>query len=81
MLVLEIVLAAIALSVLALHFATLGRGVAAVLVAALLVVLLLQVTLTSTAPPAGSSRSPLPPLVDVATSMAARPAADAPSGP
>ncbi len=80
-LVLEIVLAAIALSVLALHVATLGRGVAAVLVAALLVVLLLQVTFDLDRPTRGLIQVPSTPLVDVATSMAAPPAAEAPAGP
>ncbi len=80
-LVLEVVLAAIALSVLALHVATLGRGVAAVLVAALLVVLLLQVTFDLDRPTRGLIQVPSTPLVDVATSMAAPPAAEAPAGP
>lgn len=80
-LVLEIVLAAIALAVLALHFATLGRGVLAVLVAALLVVLLLQVTFDLDRPTRGLIQVPATPLVDVASSMSAPPAAEAPSGP
>lgn len=80
-LVLEIVLAAIALAVLALHFATLGRGVLAVLVAALLVVLLLQVTFDLEGPTRGLIKVPATPLVDVASSMSAPPAAEAPSGP
>ena len=80
-LVLEVVLAAIALSVLALHFATLGRGVAAVLVAALLVVLLLQVTFDLDRPTRGLIQVPATPLVDVATSMSEPPAAEAPDGP
>jgi hypothetical protein len=80
-LVLEILLAAIALAVLALHFATLGRGVAAVLVAAVLVVLLLQVTFDLDRPTRGLIQVPATPLVDVAATMTAPPAAEAPSGP
>jgi hypothetical protein len=80
-LVLEVLLAAIALGVLALHLATLGRGVLPVLIAALLVVLLLQVTFDLDRPTRGLIQVPATPLVDVRTSMSAPPAADAPSGP
>ena len=80
-LVLEIVLAAVALAVLALHVATLGRGALAVLLAALLVVLLLQVTFDLDRPTRGLIEVPTTPLVDVASSMSAPPAAEAPSGP
>jgi len=80
-LVLEVILAAIALAVLGLHFATLGRGVPAVLVAALLVVLLLQVTFDLDRPTRGLIEVPTTPLVDVASSMSEPPAAGAPAGP
>jgi len=80
-LVLEVVLAAIALSALALHLATLGRGVPTVLVAALLVVLLLLVTFDLDRPTRGLIQVPATPLVDVVSSMDQPPAADAPSGP
>jgi hypothetical protein len=80
-LVLEVVLAAIALAVLALHFATLGRGVLAVSLAALLVVLLLLVTFDLDRPHRGLIQVPATPLVDVASSMSGPPAAGAPSGP
>jgi hypothetical protein len=80
-LVLEIVLAAIALAVLALHLATMGRGVLAVLIAAALVVLLLQVTFDLDRPTRGLITVPATPLIDVRASMGTAPAADAPSGP
>jgi hypothetical protein len=79
-LVLEIVLAAIALAALALHMATMGRGVLAVLVAAALVVLLLQVTFDLDRPTRGLTTVPATPLIDVRTSLTA-PVADAPAGP
>ena len=79
-LVLEIVLAAIALAVLALHMATMGRGVLAVLIAAALVVLLLQVTFDLDRPTRGLITVPATPLVDVRASLTA-PVADPPSGP
>jgi hypothetical protein len=79
-LVLEILLAAIALGVLALHMATMGRGVLTVLIAAALVVLLLQVTFDLDRPTRGVITVPATPLVDVRASMTA-PVADAPPGP
>jgi hypothetical protein len=79
-LVLEIVLATIALAVLALHLATMGRGVLAVLIAAALVALLLQVTFDLDRPTRGLITVPATPLVDVRASMSA-PVADAPTGP
>jgi len=80
-LILEVVLAAIALAVLAVHLAMLGRGVLTVLIAALLVVLLLQVTFDLDRPTRGLIQVPATPLVDVASSMSTPPAAEAPSGP
>jgi hypothetical protein len=79
-LVLEIVLAAIALAVLALHLATMGRGVLAVLIAAALVVLLLLVTFDLDRPTRGLITVPDAPLVDVRASMGA-PVVEAPAGP
>jgi hypothetical protein len=79
-LVLEIVLAAIALAVLALHMATMGRGVLAVLIAAALVVLLLQVTFDLDRPTRGLITVPATPLIDVRASLGP-PVADAPPAP
>jgi hypothetical protein len=79
-LVLEIVLAAIALAALALHMATMGRGVLAVLVAAALVVLLLEVTFDLDRPTRGLITVPATPLIDVRASLTA-PVADAPPVP
>jgi hypothetical protein len=79
-LVLEIMLAATALAVLALHLATMGRGVLAVLIAAGLVVLLLLVTFDLDRPTRGLITVPDTPLVDVRASMGA-PVAEAPPGP
>jgi hypothetical protein len=80
-LVLEVVLAAIALAVLSVHLAMLGRGVFTVLIAALLVVLLLQVTFDLDRPTRGLIEVPAKPLVDAASPMSRPPAAAAPSGP
>jgi hypothetical protein len=79
-LVLNIVLAAIALAVLALHMATMGRGVLTVLIAAALVVLLLLVTFDLDRPTRGLITVPATPLVDVRAGMGA-PVADAPPVP
>jgi hypothetical protein len=80
-LVLEVVGAAVALSALALHLATFGRGVSTVLIASLLVTVLLTVTLDLDRPTRGLIRVPPTPLVDVSTSMDSAPAASAPGGP
>jgi hypothetical protein len=80
-LVLEVVGAAVALSALALHLATFGRGVSTVLIASLLVTVLLAVTLDLDRPTRGLIRVPPTPLVDVSTSMDSAPAASAPGGP
>jgi hypothetical protein len=79
-LILEVVLSAIALATLALHMATLGRGVFTALIAALLVVLLLVVTFDLDRPTRGLIRVPATPLVDVRSSMTEALAAEAPSG-
>jgi hypothetical protein len=79
-LVLEVVLAAIALAVLAIHLATLGRGVLTVLIAAALVVLLLQVTFDLDRPTRGLITVPATPLIDTRAAMSLPPAAEAPSG-
>jgi len=79
-LVLEVVLAAIALAALSLHLATLGRGVLTVLIAAALVVLLLQVTFDLDRPTRGLITVPATPLVDTRAAMALPPAAEAPAG-
>jgi hypothetical protein len=79
-LVLEVVLAAIALAVLAIHLATLGRGVFTVLIAAALVVLLLQVTFDLDRPTRGLITVPATPLIDTRAAMSLPPAAEAPSG-
>jgi len=80
-LVLEVVGAAVALSALALHLATFGRGVSTVLIASLLVTVLLAVTLDLDRPTRGLIRVPPTPLVDVSTSMDSAPAANAPGDP
>jgi hypothetical protein len=79
-LVLEVVLAAIALAALSLHLATLGRGVLTVLIAAALVILLLQVTFDLDRPTRGLITVPATPLVDTRAAMALPPAAGVPSG-
>jgi hypothetical protein len=80
-LVLEITFAAIALAVLALHLATMDRGVFTVLIAALLVVLLLQVTFDLDRPTRGLITVPATPLVDARDAMSTAPAAKAPTNP
>jgi hypothetical protein len=68
-LVLEVAGAAIALASLALHLATLGRGVRTVLVAAVLVVLVLVVTFDLDRPARGLIRVPDEPLTQLRVSM------------
>jgi hypothetical protein len=79
--VLEVVGAALALAVLALHLATFGRGIATVAVAAALVTLLLVVTFDLDRPTRGLIRVPSTPLVAVAVGMTQEPAAAAPDAP
>jgi hypothetical protein len=77
-LVLEVVGAAIALGLLALHLAALGRGLTTVLVAAVLVALTLVVTLDLDRPVRGLIQISATPLIDVRASMALPPASGAP---
>jgi hypothetical protein len=77
-LALEIVGAAIALGLLALHLATLGRGLATVLVAAVLVTLTLVVTFDLDRPVRGLIQVSAAPLMQLRASMAEPPALDAP---
>jgi hypothetical protein len=79
--VLEVVGAALALAVLALHLATLGQGIATVAAAAALVTLLLVVTFDLDRPTRGLIRVPSTPLVAVAAQMTQEPAAEAPEPP
>jgi hypothetical protein len=73
-LVLEIIGAAIALGLLALHLAALGRGLTTVLVAAVLVTLTLVITLDLDRPVRGLIQVNATPLTDVRASMAVPPA-------
>src|SRR3954451_5195597 len=77
-LLLEVVGAATALGVLALHLATLGSGVTTALISALLVTLLLVVTFDLDRPTRGLIRVPATPLTDVLSTMSHPPAAAAP---
>jgi len=77
-LALEIVGAAIALGLLALHLAALGRGLTTVLVAAVLVSLTLVITLDLDRPVRGLIQVSATPLTDVRASMALPPASAAP---
>jgi hypothetical protein len=77
-LALEIVGAAIALGLLALHLAALGRGLTTVMVAAVLVTLTLVVTLDLDRPVRGLIQVSATPLLDVRASMVAPPAAASP---
>lgn len=76
--VLEVVGAALALAVLALHLATFGHGIATVAAAAALVTLLLVVTFDLDRPTRGLIRVPSTPLAAVAVAMTEEPAAEAP---
>ena len=78
---LEVVGAAVALAVLALHLATFGRGIATVAAAAALVTLLLVVTFDLDRPTRGVIRVPSTPLVAAAGAMTQEPAAAAPGTP
>ena len=77
-LALEIVGAALALGLLALHLAALGRGLTTVLVAAVLVTLTLVITLDLDRPVRGLIQVSATPLTDVRASMADAPASPAP---
>jgi len=77
-LLLEVVGAATALGVLALHLATLGSGVTTGLISALLVTLLLVVTFDLDRPARGLIRVPATPLTQVLETMSPPPAAAAP---
>jgi len=74
-LALEVVGAAVALGLLAMHISILGRGLVAMLVAALLVALLLLVTFDLDRPTRGLIKVPSTPLTEVRASMAPPPAA------
>ena len=78
-LVLEVVGAAIAIGLLALHIAVLGRGLVAMLAAAALMTLLLLVTFDLDRPARGLIRVPDTPLVATRASMVPPPAAPAPN--
>jgi hypothetical protein len=80
-LALELLGASVALGLLALYLAILGRGVTTVLLAAGLVTLLLLVTFDLDRPTRGLIRIPDGPLVSVRASMALPPAAAGPSHP
>jgi hypothetical protein len=77
-LALEIVGAALALGLLALHLAALGRGLTTVLVAAVLVTLTLVITLDLDRPVRGLIQVSATPLTDVRASMAEPPASAGP---
>lgn len=79
-LALEIFGAALALGLLAMYLALLGRGVVAVLVAAVLVSMLLLVTCDLDRPTRGLIEVPDSPLADLKASMELPPAAAAPTG-
>lgn len=78
-LTLEVIGAAIALALLALHISLLGRGLVPMMAAAGLVTLLLLVTFDLDRPTRGLIKVPSTPLVSVRASMALPPAASAPS--
>jgi len=77
-LTLEVVGAAVALGLLAMHISILGRGLAPMLVAATLMTLLLLITFDLDRPTRGLIQVPSTPLVDVRASMALPPAASGP---
>lgn len=78
-LVLEVVGAAIAIGLLALHIAVLGRGLVAMIAAAALITLLLLVTFDLDRPTRGLIQVPDTPLVATRASMVPPPAAPAPN--
>ncbi len=75
---LEVIGAAAALGLLAMHISILGRGLVAMLVAAALVTLLLLVTFDLDRPTRGLIKVPATPLEEVRASMALPPAATGP---
>ena len=75
---LEVIGAAVALALLALHISILGRGLFAMMAAAALVTLLLLVTFDLDRPTRGLIKVPSTPLVSVRASMALPPAASGP---
>jgi hypothetical protein len=77
-LVLEVLGAAVALGLLAVHISILGRGLVPMLSAALLMTLLLLVTFDLDRPTRGLIKVPSTPLQDVRASMALPPASDGP---
>jgi hypothetical protein len=77
-LALEVIGAAVALALLALHISILGRGLFAMMAAAALVTLLLLVTFDLDRPTRGLIKVPSTPLVSVRASMALPPAASGP---
>jgi hypothetical protein len=74
----EVIGAAVALGLLALHISLLGRGIVAMLAAAAMVTLLLLVTFDLDRPTRGLIKIPATPLVDVRASMVPPPAAAPP---
>ena len=74
----EVLGAAVALGLLALHISLLGRGIVAMLAAAAMVTLLLLVTFDLDRPTRGLIKIPATPLVDVRASMVPPPAAAPP---
>ena len=79
--VLQIGGAALALGVLGLYLATLGRRVLTALLAAAMVILILLVALDLDRPQRGFITVPSTPLQNVAASMQLDPASPAPAGP
>jgi hypothetical protein len=77
----EVIGAAIALALLSLYLAMLGRGVAMVILAAALVTFLLLVTFDLDRPTRGLIKIPTAPLVSLRTSMVLPPAATGPKHP
>jgi hypothetical protein len=75
---LEVIGAALALGLLALHISLLGRGLAPVLAAAALVTMLLLVTFDLDRPTRGLIKVPATPLQSVRASMVLPPAANGP---
>jgi hypothetical protein len=80
-LVLEVVGAAVALGLLSVYLAIMGRGVLTVLIAAGLVSMMLLVTFDLDRPTRGLIRVPATPLTDLRASMALPPAAGGPVEP
>jgi hypothetical protein len=77
-LALEVIGAAVALGLLALHISLLGRGLVPMLAAAALVTMLLLVTFDLDRPTRGLIKVPATPLLSLRASMALPPAANGP---